>query len=200
MSRAAYDRDALDRIHAGASARDLGWDEPFYRTVCRNHGLVGVEASAMPSVKEAAPLQPEPPSTPQPRKCSALARVSTSIKGAVYYDAINREIYRNGAVVNLRGRDVDVFEALASVPVDMMAKGHMLAGILGLKPSSMASYVAHLRITLRPLALGVKGIVGGGRVAGVENKAGYYLSDFWSEQRIAIEPFVALDKKRSGAS
>lgn len=39
MKAATYNPETLNRIRHGACAADLGWDESFYRSVCRQHGI-----------------------------------------------------------------------------------------------------------------------------------------------------------------
>lgn len=39
MKAATYNPDTLKRIRRGARACDLGWDEAFYSSVCRRHGI-----------------------------------------------------------------------------------------------------------------------------------------------------------------
>jgi len=50
---APYTRDTLALIRDGASAADLGWDQNFYVSICRKHGLAGV-----------APAPPHDPALP----------------------------------------------------------------------------------------------------------------------------------------
>lgn len=53
-ARVPYSPAALAQIRAGASAAALGWDQSFYETICRRHGLAAMPA-AVPLIAQPAP-------------------------------------------------------------------------------------------------------------------------------------------------
>jgi hypothetical protein len=71
IGRAPYNSDALQRIRKGASARDLGWDQPFYERVCRAQGIAPV-AVAVPAtvaiVEKSREPSPAPPAAPRAKR------------------------------------------------------------------------------------------------------------------------------------
>lgn len=70
MSRADYNPDTLNKIRTQrVNARDLGWDESFYRTVCRRHGIEPVASSTLPVV-----VAPPASSASPPKSAVQLAR------------------------------------------------------------------------------------------------------------------------------
>lgn len=124
---APYTRDTLARIRQGASARELGWDETFYASVCRKHGL------RIP--------QAEPPSESSPVVIS--------------YNPRTRVLKRASASIVLPVRQGLLFETIARAGQDAPVTRAMIAMALGVGIGSVGAYVTVLRDNLAKLHLDI---------------------------------------------
>lgn len=176
MSFAPYNPGTLNRIRKGSCARDLGWDDEFYRSVCRKHGIEPVTVMLSTVVA--------PPRTPLSCSSAGVPKPApTSVKsptGPVTYDIINREVRRGAVIVNLSGTAQAIFEYLRDVPDGHLAGGPAIAGSAGIGTSSVATMVRALAKKLRPLGIGVEGVV-------ASRRGGYYLIDLNRARRIKVE-------------
>lgn len=74
-----YCPEALIKIRNGATAHMLGWDQTFYASVCRKHGIEGaLPTSVAPAVVAPAPVDVVPPPVKK-RKAAAGAQTNECI-------------------------------------------------------------------------------------------------------------------------
>ncbi len=172
--RVPFTVDVLTRIKNGATARELGWDEPFYLSVCRKHGL---EPNVYTPKRQAPPeIAASPPISPEPVKPLAPAT------GPVTFNASTREIARGERRTTLSTRVCDVFVLICKGTPQLPANGRRIAERLSIKhvKSGIGSHVMVIRNRLRALNLSV--ISQSGRV-----NSGYWITDLASAIPIVVK-------------
>lgn len=168
MTFTPYTTAALAWIRKGATAGDLGWDDLFYRSVCRKHSIPPnvsfPKTQAAPEIAEAPPISPEP-----------------IRDGECVFDLRTMNLMRGGVVKTLTPRLGKLFCILATLPQGSRITGHLLADRQGIGSTNISTYVNSLREAIQPLGIFVKGHQG-------RQNAGYELLDDktrgWIEIRI----------------
>lgn len=185
MKPAPYTPDTLKRIKAGATARDLGWDDAMYASICWRHQL-----------RPSAPLPPPKPAPPLPpaelthhEKLEQRQNGASHLCGPVYFDRNTGHVERDGVKVELRRTLAMMFAALAAAPDGELVTGPTLCERAGVVTGSAGTNARYLRLALAAINLGL--YAKAGRV-----DSGYAIIDLTSKKRIAIEP---VHKKPRGA-
>jgi len=153
--RAPFNPHALTRIKNGATAAELGWDQSFYESVCRKHGL--------PILKLPEPDKPDAPQTPPVAPDAMLS--------PYHYDAATGVLRTDG---NNRVRLLPplntVFLPLARLGAGGRLSGKLLGVRAGLSRQHVCRMVQRLRTELAIVGLGIH--AGNGR-----GSQGYRLVD-----------------------
>lgn len=170
-----FTRGVLTRIKNGATANELGWDETFYISICRKHGLEIIkynppktqaqpEIAATPSIAPDAPAEPLPPAT-----------------GDVSFNASSREIVRGAHRKKLSVRASDVFVLLIKGNPKDPANGRRIAERLGMHVTGgIGGAVISIRNKL--LALNLTVLAQSGRV-----NSGYWIADLPTAEPVTVK-------------
>lgn len=173
VERVPFTIDVLTRIKNGVTAQELGWDEPFYISVCRKHGLAPnvypPKTQAPPEIGATAPLVPAAPSAPLP-----------PATGGVVFDTPTRLITRGAHSARLSPRLAEVFALVAKGTPTHPANGRGIAERLGIHiRGGVGSQVMAIRAKLLPLNLQITSQVG-------RMNAGYWLADLSTHEPIKV--------------
>ncbi len=177
MTRAPFTADVLKWIAKGATSRDLGWDEPFYLSICRKHGLEpNVYTPKSHTLSEIAASLPAPKAKPTKPAAPLLPA-----EGDVTFYASTREVLRGEHRTTLSSRVADVFALICKGTPQIPANGRRIAERLSLPSidSGIGGKVTVIRNRLRPLNLNV--IAQSGRV-----NSGYWIADIRSAELVKV--------------
>lgn len=144
-ARAPYNRDTLALIRQGASASSLGWEQSFYTSICRRHGIepaVAAVTTAVPAA-EPTPIQQEIARAAPPPVDDAVCRIMVELG----------EVSRGAATIELTGQQINVLCVLArAAPHEFVART-TIARKVEISSDGVANYIALLRAHLRRLGL-----------------------------------------------
>lgn len=142
-----YTRNAVQLIRNGASARDLGWADSMYASVCRSHGLA----------------QHQGPGKPVSRHVSS--RVPASIEDIVRYRSAGHEVIREDVALALSRVQGIVFALLLDRwrggTQDFISTSAILTTIgATTSEKAMKENIARLSIRLTPLRMWIESKMG----------------------------------------
>jgi biotin operon repressor len=187
MTRYPYCRETINLIRAGYSAAALGWDENFYRRVCRDHGI---DPAAAPVIAKAQALPKSiaiycaPIKRPPAIKASKPARevdpeaLPPSNQRCVY-DSNSRRASRGNASVILADGQGAVFAILAALPKGARVSGPVIAGRLSISDTSISARIGNLKQAIKPLGLTIHALR-------ARQRSGFWIADARDEQHIDV--------------
>ncbi len=158
-----YNTDALTRIGNGACARELGWDDEFYKHICRKHGL-GAVASQSLKTHIAPEIAPEatPPALPTPTP-------TTTAHG--FFNAKTRDLHYGAMLICMPRRQADVFLHICAGTPAKPANGHTIAQRIDLQNTdNIGGHVLALRNRLKAIGIKID-------AARTRSRGGYWLVD-----------------------
>lgn len=169
-SAAVYNTDALARIKNGATARELGWDENFYTSVCRKHGLEQIRAPKTQTTPEIETTAPLAPSNPEPLD-----------DGEIIFETTTRLLRRGALTLTLAMRQSDLVVLITKSNHQHPATGRYLAERMHLDVhGGIGGHIIALRKKLAPLGIKIGAQVGRGG-------GGYFFADQTTGEPLIIK-------------
>ncbi len=181
IDRVPFTRDVLTRIKNGVTARELGWDDTFYISICRKHGLEPNVYTPKPyTLSEIAATVPIV-SPPKKIKSVKSDKSLPPAGGDVVFCASTCEIVRGGHTIKLTPRVAQVFASIVKGTPTEPANGRRIAERLGFDiRGGIGSQVLLMRAKLLRLNLSVRSQ--GGRI-----NAGYWIADIPTAEFITVK-------------
>lgn len=178
MKAAPYNPETLNHIRSGSTARALGWDEQFYLSVCRRHGI---EPRHTPTITVLPEIQPTPKLQPLPEpKPAPQAAPLRPADGPCIFDPRDRELRRGDHRVVLPRRQAEVFKLICKASPEHPANGRAMCIRLGMDHlSGVGGHVMALRERIAPLNLKINV-----RIARTES--GYWIADLRSNEPLTV--------------
>ncbi len=169
---------ALNRIKLGATARDLGWPETFYLSVCRKHGLQPNRNTPKTQAQPEIASTPIIPDIPVPKQ---LDKPSSPAEGVVTFYPATRMVTRGDHRAMLSHRVATVFAHVIKGTPDNPANGRQIAELVGLVHSGagVGGQILSIRNKLFPLDLQV--IAQSGKY-----NSGYWLADLHTAAPVKV--------------
>jgi len=174
-----FTRDVLTRIKNGATAAELGWDDTFYVSICRKHGLEIIKYSpaktqATPVIAAVVKTEPAPAPTLKPLVTTQPP------KGEASLNIITRVLSRGDATLTLPNRQAELLALLANATASNPMSGQFIAARMGLDAQGgVGGHIVALRKKLIPLGIKINADVGRG-------SGGYSVVDRTSNVRLRI--------------
>jgi len=169
---------ALARIKNGATARDLGWPETFYISVCRKHGLEPTRSH--PPKTQAAPeiaavVAPPAPAAPMPDP------EPLPDNGECVFETSSRTLRRGALTLTLAPRQAELIVLIAKATTEHPAVGPYLAERMHIEVhGGIGGHIVALRKKVAPLGIKI------GAVAG-RSSSGYFIADQTTGSPLAVK-------------
>lgn len=171
MTVASYNPETLNWIRNGATARDLGWDQNFYLSVCRKHGMKPIaDASKTQATPEIAASVPIAPASPVPVVSNQGVRFHT----------LTNALFRDADHVTLSPRQAEIFVLIVKATEAHPATGRSMGLRLNLdEHGGIGGHIVALRKKTARLNIKIAAVAGRG-------SGGYFIVDQLTDEPLSV--------------